>query len=63
MSRRPKASAASAFESFLYLLTELEWVVDRGVIEWSAVSAEAAQHRLDKLSAELSRIASKLRVN
>lgn len=65
MGKRSKApvDVPTVYEIFLYLLAELEQAVDRGVIEWSAASAEAAQHRLDKLSAELSRIASKLRVN
>jgi len=44
-----------------YLLSELERVVERGTIQWSADSAEAPHHRVERLSTELVRIAPELR--
>jgi hypothetical protein len=35
----------------MYLLTELELVVDAGTIHWSTTTADAATRRLEKLAA------------
>ena len=49
------------YENFLYLLSELERVVETSNIEWDAESAIAAQHRLDRLAAMMRRIAAGIR--
>jgi hypothetical protein len=60
MSNEP-GGTPTHHENFLYLLGELERVVERGVIEWNAESALAAQHRLDRLAAMVRRIAAGIR--
>jgi hypothetical protein len=51
--RKPKRQPEvfSGYENFIYLLTELELVVDAGTIQWSATTAGAATRRLEKLAA------------
>jgi hypothetical protein len=49
------------YERFLYLLTELEQVVEQGGIQWEAESAVVSQRRLDRLSAIIRRIAAERR--
>ena len=53
MARRPRRvlKTFSGYENFAYLLTELELVVEEGNIEWSPPTAEAAVHRLERLTA------------
>jgi hypothetical protein len=41
----------------------MERTIERGTLTWSVASAEAAHHRLEKLSTALLQIAIKLRVN
>lgn len=50
------------YENFLYILAEIERTIGRGTIPWTVASAEAAHHRFAKLSAEMARVAGKLRV-
>ena len=45
----------------MYLLSELERVVELGGIEWDADSALAAQQRLDRLAAIVQQIAAGFR--
>jgi hypothetical protein len=45
------------YDDLLHLLAELEWVVDRGVIQWNEAAALAAQYRLERLAATVGRIA------
>jgi len=40
----------SAFENFLYLLSELERVVDRHDIQWPAPQSRLIQHRLAQIA-------------
>jgi hypothetical protein len=51
MVRKPKRlpEVFSGYESFSYLLTELETVAGRGDIEWPPSAATAALHRLERL--------------
>jgi hypothetical protein len=65
MSKPPRGRPGpdAEYENFLYLLAEMERAIEQGTVAWSVASAEAAHHRLEKLSTELVRIASKLRVN
>ena len=62
MVRKPRAPLGSFthHENFLYLLTELELIVGSGKIEWSAASAVLAQRRLDKLTALVHQLVSRL---
>jgi hypothetical protein len=60
MSNQPDGTPTH-HEKFLYLLHELEQVVEKRVIEWNAESALAAQHRLDRLAAMVRRIAAGIR--
>jgi len=62
MARKPRAPAAvfTDFESFLYLLTELELAVGAGKIRWSIASAIAAEHRLGNLVATIRQVISRL---
>ena len=48
-------------EDFLYLLSELEEVMEMGGVEWDPDSAVSAQERLDRLAAIMRRIAAELR--
>lgn len=65
MSKPPSGGPASAaeYEKFLHLLAEIERAIERGTLAWSVASAEAAHHRLEKLSTAVLQIAIKLRVN
>jgi hypothetical protein len=48
-------------DNLMYLLSELERVVELGGIEWDADSALAAQQRLDRLAAIVQQIAAGFR--
>jgi hypothetical protein len=62
--RNPSSAVAvTAHENFLYLLAEMEASLQRGTIQWTAESAEAAQRRVTNLLADLGAIAVRLRVN
>lgn len=50
--RKPPSVVFSGYESFVYLLTELELLVDAGTIQCSATMAEAAVRRLEALAAK-----------
>jgi hypothetical protein len=52
---------ATPHDLFLYLLAEMEAVMQRGTIRWDAESALSAQQRLDRVSAILRRIAAERR--
>lgn len=55
MVRKPRTppEAFTNYENLLYLLTELELVVESGTINWSAPSAAAVWRRLDQLTATM----------
>jgi hypothetical protein len=59
MARKSKSlqEAFTGYESFIYLLTEIEIVVESGTVNWSAESAVAASRRLDKLAATVHELA------
>jgi hypothetical protein len=61
--RSNSAVAAIAYDNFLYLLAEMEASFERGAVQWTAESAEAAQRRLVRVLADLSGIAIRLRAN
>jgi hypothetical protein len=48
--------AFTGYESFVYLLTELELVVEGGTIAWSTESAEIALLRFARLSSTIRRV-------
>jgi hypothetical protein len=56
-----RATAIAAYDNFLYLLAGMEMSLERGTIQWTAESAEAAQHRLANVLAGVMVIAARLR--
>ena len=59
MTRKPKTPPKpfTNDEIFHYFLTELELIVALGKIRWSPEAAQAARHRLDRLSATMNQLA------
>jgi hypothetical protein len=55
MLRKPRApqAAFTGYESFIYLLTEIEIIIGSGTVKWSAATALAASQRLDRLAASV----------
>jgi hypothetical protein len=51
--RQRSPQVFNGYESFVYLLTELEAAVDSGTIRWSATTAAAAKIRLGLLEKAL----------
>jgi hypothetical protein len=60
-SKPGRPARVTAYDNFLYLLTEMEATIERGGIRWTAESAEAAQHRLANVLADVVAIAVQLR--
>jgi len=62
MSKRPKKSvgAFAREKLLLYLIAEVERVIDRDEFEWDEVTAQAARARLDKIVANLRKTAAEL---
>lgn len=58
--RKRVPRAFSGYESFVYLLTELETVVDSGTIRWPAAALAAARVRLELLAASLTIVAGQI---
>jgi len=59
---KPKTpNTFSGNESFAYLLTELELLVESGTIRWSAATAGVAERRLEELAATMRRVAAQAR--
>ena len=54
---RPPPQEITSYENFLYLLAELELVVQSGTVRWAAASAVLAARRLDKLAATMHELA------
>jgi hypothetical protein len=56
--RKPKQlqETFSDYEGFVYLLAELELVIEAGTIRWSVITANATKHRLVELAARMDRI-------
>ena len=48
--------AFSDYEGFIYLLAELELVIESGTIGWSVATATATKRRLEELAARMDRI-------
>jgi hypothetical protein len=46
----------TGYENFVYLLAELELVIEGGTIEWSVATANATKHRLEELARKMERI-------
>jgi hypothetical protein len=59
--RKRSLQMFSGYESFVYLLTELEEVVDSGTIRWSRATATAAKVRLTLLETALSGVIKQIR--
>ncbi|MBV9685905.1 MAG: hypothetical protein JO096_01675 [Alphaproteobacteria bacterium] len=51
--RRGPLEAFGDYESFTYLLTELELLVQAGTVQWSKATANATKLRLEELAARL----------
>ena len=62
MSKRPKKSvgAFAREKLLLYLIAEVERVIDRDEFEWDEVTAQAARARLDKIVANVRKTAAEL---
>jgi hypothetical protein len=58
MSKHEPDSAARAtpYENFLYLLSEIERALERGVIVWPSGAAKEAQRRIARLFIQLDAI-------
>jgi hypothetical protein len=58
MVRKPKQSPEvfTAYENFIYLLTELELVVEAGAIRWSPATVNSAKRRLEELAAKMHQV-------
>jgi hypothetical protein len=54
--RKQLPEAFSDYEGFVYLLAELELVIEGGTIGWSVATASATKHRLEELAARMNRI-------
>ena len=48
------------YANFLYLLTELELIVEAGTVHWSKATANATELRLEELAARMKRLATEL---
>jgi hypothetical protein len=60
---RKTVPESAAYESFLYLLAEMEVAIARGTIPWTADEVQAAKRRLANVFADLDAIATRLRTN
>jgi hypothetical protein len=47
--------AFTGYESFLYLLAELEMVIAGGTVQWTIATADAARRRLEVLALTIRR--------
>jgi hypothetical protein len=54
---RPPPEVITSYENFLYLLAELELVVQSGAVRWTAAAAIMAARRLDKLAGKMHELA------
>jgi hypothetical protein len=57
-----RAARATAYDNFLFHLVEMAAAIERGGIGWTAETADAAQHRLSTVLADVAEIAVRLRV-
>jgi len=57
-----RAARATAYDNFLFHLVEMAAAIERGGIGWTAETADAAQHRLSTVLADVAAIAVRLRV-
>jgi hypothetical protein len=51
--RNVQPQVFTGYERFVYLLTELEFVVASGTVEWTPASATMARDRVDRIAAAL----------
>jgi hypothetical protein len=55
MARKPNVQPQvfTSYERFVYLLTDLEFVVASGTVEWTPASMATARDRMDRIAAAL----------
>jgi hypothetical protein len=54
--RKQSPDSFSSYEGFVYLLAELELVIEAGDIQWSLPAANATKYRLEELAVKMGRI-------
>lgn len=48
------------YANFLYLLTELELIIEAGTVDWSRTTAMASTLRLEQLAEKLKQVSARL---
>jgi hypothetical protein len=54
--RKQSPDGFSSYEGFIYLLAELELVIEAGNIRWSLPAANATKYRFEELAIKMGRI-------
>jgi hypothetical protein len=55
--RKMPPEAFTSHERFVYLLTELEFVIASGTVKWTPASAEMAMDRVNRIATVMHQIA------